>query len=660
MKRVALAVLALSVIVIMPAGAQSGVPVKNALVIISPQDDSTLQSILATSGSPSSVQRAVKAAEGLLSASALSISTDSTGRFMLDAPLNHGTYDVSVFAPGFVASSDSLVVDGTSAAKNLTIFMQPSAMVSGRVTDSQSRPIPGVVVAAGSPHSANYDITMDDGVFVLDTSLKTGMHKIHVFKPGIDIAKLQKLLNNTEFGMLENKVPALFKTEASGYISRFFEVELEQGKLTTRNIQLENSHTISGIVTDSSGNPLQNVAVFAFDAGGTMVDTAAVTDSDGRYLLNNDLASGTYTVVIPSLFTRGYAPASAIVNVPAEDTADFSLETSGKITGIVTDLKGRPVFGATVLAISKGFANDTQLSRFLAAGAAAAKTGDDGRFMLDSGIGDGTYIVTASFGSVPVSGSVEAQAGGTADITLNFEQTVKLSGKVTDGSGKPIEDALVAPSFISTLGAELFGATTASDGSYELTVPLKDNSSSLFDQVVASADGYASATAQSNTTIVLDRLPASKITGIVMAQRPALPPVETVLTRNGTVIFEHGDARYGVGLQTNARVIAANFDPSNKSISLNLEGVQDAMGRSKFAIPKEFMSGPFAVTLDGRLAEPIDTAENQTHSIITIEHQHDMREITIQGATAVPEFPLPAALAAAGVAAALAWKRIKP
>ncbi|MEW6603532.1 MAG: carboxypeptidase-like regulatory domain-containing protein [Thermoproteota archaeon] len=658
MKRVALAIVALAVIVIMPASAQSGVPVKNALIIVSSQDDSILQSILATGGSPSSVQRAIKAAAGLLSAPALHISTDATGQFMLDAPLNYGTYDVSVFALGFVASPDSLVVDGTGGAKNLTIFMQSSAMVSGRVTDSQGKPIPGAVVAAGGPHSANYDITMDDGVFVLDTGLKTGMHKIHVFKPGIDIAKLQKL-NNTEFSMLENKVPALFKTEASGYISEVFEVELEQGKLTTRNVQLENSHTISGIVTDSAGNPLKDIAVFAFDADGTMVDTAAVTDSDGRYLLNNDLASGTCTVVIPSLFARGYAPASAVVNVPAENTTDFSLQTSGKITGIVTDLKGSPVTGATVFAISKGFANDTQLSQFLGSGAALAKTDDDGRFTLDSGIGSGAYIVTASFGSVPVSASAEVQAGGTEDITLDFERTVTISGKVTDGSGRPIKDALVTPSFVSTLGAELFGATTASDGSYELTIPLRGNSSLLFDHVAASADGYASAISQINATIMLDRIPTTKITGIVMAQKPALPPVETVLTRNGTVIFEHADAHYGVGLQTNVRVIAANFDPSNKSISLNLEGVQDAMGRSKFAIPKEFMSGPFTVTLDGRLAEPIDTAENQTHSIITVEH-HDVGRISIHGATAVSEFPLPAALAAAGVAAALAWKRIKP
>jgi hypothetical protein len=122
----------------MPASAQSGVPVKNALIVVSTQDDIVLQSMLATGGSPSGVLKALETAEELLSASAPRSSTDAAEQFALDAPLNPGTYNVTVFAPGFVASSDSFAVDGAGAAKNLTIFMQPSAMVSGRVTTSRA------------------------------------------------------------------------------------------------------------------------------------------------------------------------------------------------------------------------------------------------------------------------------------------------------------------------------------------------------------------------------------------------------------------------------------------------------------------------------------------------------------------------------------------
>ena len=662
MKRFALAVLALAVIVIMPASAQSGVPVKNALVVVSAQDDIILQSVLAAGGSPSSVLNTLEAAEELLSASTPHASTDAAGRFALDAPLSPGTYNVTVFAPGFVATSDGVAVDGSGAATNMTIFMQQSAMVSGRVTDEQGRPIPGIVVAASSPHSVNYDITMDDGVFVLDSGLKTGLHDIYAFKPGVDVARLQGLLNNTEIGMLENKVPPLFKTNGAGYVSHVSVVQLEQGKLTTLNVQLKDSHVISGRVTDSAGGAVPDVAVFAFDGSGAMVDAAAVTDSDGQYTLGNDLAPGTYTIVIPPLFSKGYAPASVAVTVPGENAIDFALDKSGTIGGRVVDANDRPVAGAMIFAISKGLdLDDTQLARFLAAGAAAAKTDQDGRFILDSGIGNGTYTVTASFGSVPVSGSVEAQPGSEANIILDFVEMITIKGKMTDDAGRPLENALVAPSFATTIaGAELFAARTGPDGSYTLTIPLKDNSTrSLFDEIAVSADGYKSVTAQSNATVKLEKTPAAKITGVVIAQKPLSPPVETVLTRKGTVVFEHEGAQYGVGLQTNARVLDATFDPPSRSISVNLEGVQDASGRSEFSIPKEFMSGPFAVSLDGRLAESVVTTENQTHATIAVEHEHDLREITIQGTTVVPEFPLPAVLAAAGMAAALAWKRLR-
>ncbi|HEV8404374.1 MAG TPA: carboxypeptidase-like regulatory domain-containing protein [Nitrososphaera sp.] len=661
MKRLALAVLALALTVIVPASAQSGVPVKNALVVVSEQEDLILQSMIATGGSPSNVQMALETT-GLLSTSAPYISTNGSGQFELNEALQPGTYNVTVFAPGFVASSEGIAVGGSGVSRNLTIFMQPSAMVSGRVTDEQGSPIPGIVVAASSPHSANYDVTMDDGVFVLDTGLKTGQHDIYAFKPGIDIARLQYLLNNTELYPLENKIPNLFKTQAGGYLSHVSTVQLEQGKLTTLNMQLKSSHMISGRVADSAGNPVPGVAVFAFKGNGDMAETTAITDSDGKYVLDNDLAPGKYTIVIPSLFSKGYAPASSTVTVPVEEATDFVLHKSSTISGRVVEANGTPVANATIFAISKSLdVDDTQLARFLAASIATAKTDQDGKFTLDNGIADATFVVTASFGSVPVSSTLEVKSGSPANIVLNFHEIITIQGKVTDGSGKPIENASVVPSFASAIsGAELFATKTGPDGAYELSIPLKDNSTrSFFDEITVSADGYKSTTAKSNVTVELEKMPAIKIAGAVIAQKPLSPSVETVLMRTGTIIFEHEDRQYDVGLQTNSRVLDGTFDPPSKSIRINLEGVQDATGKSEFSIPKEFMSGPFAISLDGRLAEGVIVTENQTYSTIAVEYDHDLKEITIQGTTAVPEFPLPAILTAAVLAATLAWNRLR-
>ena len=660
MKRLALAVLALAIVVTMPAGAQSGVPVKNALVVISPQDDAFLQSMFAAGGTPFSVQKTLKTAEELLSTTASSASTDSAGRFTLDAFLGPGSYNVTVFAPGFATSSDNLAIDGNGAAKNLTIFLQPSAMLSGHVTDSNGKPISGVVVAASKPYSTNFDITMDDGVFVLDTGLKTGLYNIYAFKPGIDIARIQSLLDKgTKLPLLENRVPGLFFKEAAGYISKALQVQLEQGKLTTLDVQLNDSLSLSGKVTDDAGSPIQDIAVFVFDSTGAMADASAITSVDGHYTLNNDLAPGTYTIVIPSLFSKGYAPASTTVTVPRENAVDFELAKSGTISGTVADAAGNPIEGATLVAVPESqIINNT---RFLVAGTATAKTGQDGRFVLGSGIGSGTYVLTASFGSIPISTSIRAQTGILANITLDFKDTILIKGIVKDGRGKPIENASIAPSFASTVQVEeLFAVRTSSDGAYEMIIPLKDSSAKpFFDQIAVSASGYKGIAARGNSTITLDEMPSTKISGVVISQKPLSPPVETVLTRKGTVIFEHDGAQYGIGLKTNTRVVAAAFDLSNKSISLDLEGVQGATGNLEFSIPKEFMVGPFAVILDGRRAESIKTTENQTHSTIVVEHEHGLQKITLQGATAVPEFPTPAILTAAGLAAMLVWKRLK-
>ena len=110
MKIFALAALALAVILVMPASAQSGVRTKNALVVVTAQEEIILQSKLEAGGSSSSIQKELETAEKLLSPSVPQTSTNSAGRFELAAPLGAGTYNITVFAPGFVVSSDSIAV----------------------------------------------------------------------------------------------------------------------------------------------------------------------------------------------------------------------------------------------------------------------------------------------------------------------------------------------------------------------------------------------------------------------------------------------------------------------------------------------------------------------------------------------------------------------
>lgn len=103
------------------------------------------------------------------------------------------------------------------------------------------------------------------------------------------------------------------------------------------------------------------------------------------------------------------------------------------------------------------------------------------------------------------------------------------------------------------------------------------------------------------------------------------------MTRKETIVFDHAGVQYGVGMHTNSRMLDASFDSASKPISVRLEGVQGSAGMSEFTIPKEFMVGPFAVSLDGKLthAEGMTVSENQTHATVALEHDHGLQGITI-------------------------------
>jgi len=78
----------------------------------------------------------------------------------------------------------------------------------------------------------------------------------------------------------------------------------------------EPTHSISGQVTDGSGNPL-SAAVISDDAGNT-----TTTGSDGTYLLDN-LPAGTYTLT-PSKTGYTFSPISRIAGIPPDATGqDF-------------------------------------------------------------------------------------------------------------------------------------------------------------------------------------------------------------------------------------------------------------------------------------------------------------------------------------------------
>ena len=654
---------------------ESAAPVGNALVTLIPQNAPALSSILADGGAPSGVMSRVAEAGQLLSVQVPSEPTNSTGYFGIDTP--GGTnYNLTVSAPGYVqAIANTLPISNNtgSGPKNLTIIVQPSAVLSGVVTDGSDNPISGIIVSVGSgPNSANYDVTMDNGVFVLDSGLKTGNYTVHAFRPSENFYNISGLF--TKSGIVVPQIGRLpVPLPDAGYQVFSANVSLEEGKLTNLKIKLVESEEISGTVyNQTSHHPISGILVMVFDSSGNLID-AVSTDNQGHYSFRNGLGPERYSVVIPSVPTTPYGPQGRTVTASARNV-DFFLNDPGTITGRVVDSAGRGVQGATVIGSPvEGYGTNITalLPKFLATSTNPVITGDDGSFTLRGGgqTGGPWFAVHAYFGdALPVSGSgIVVPGTNAAQIFLDFSESIIIKGTIQDDYGKPLAGARILPSFATSIPASVkFAAISGADGSFTMTVPLKkSDAKTLFDSIIVYANGFnthISPVSAGGQTIVKMTRSSNHIEGRVVTQGSGgIPSVETAVVKRGTLLVqEGGNATFPIQASTNSKVIGASYNFTSRQLALHLEGVEGSQGKSEFAFPADLMAGPYSIMVDGHTLNP-DAAtvlQNRTTVDISFTHDHGAREVVIQGASIAPEFPTPVILASAGIGTAIIALRL--
>jgi hypothetical protein len=99
-----------------------------------------------------------------------------------------------------------------------------------------------------------------------------------------------------------------------------------------------------------------------------------------------------------------------------------------------------------------------------------------------------------------------------------------------------------------------------------------------------------------------------------------------------------------------------------KQISFNVTGVSGTVGQCNLTFPTGLLGGPYVVNVDGSPVVPV-ASSNSTHTSLYLSYNHTTHEVTISGATIIPEFPEFAALpllliAATTFAVILSRKRI--
>jgi len=355
---------------------------------------------------------------------------------------------------------------------------------SGIVYGDPGVSVSGAIVMASGPEGYGFATTNSLGQYSINEGLKTGTYTVSVIKEGYLNAKMEN-------------------------------VAVTVGQETPNiNFYLSLSGGISGRVTDAvSELPLQNIIIVASTTGGETFGWSAVTDANGNYRIITNLATGTYNVT--AVFPEGHIMntiSGIAVTAGVEVTGvNLVLERSGIISGRVTATPtGTPLGNATVYAASE----DGGYVGF-------AQTNATGYYRISSGLGTGTYTVTAIYGMSfggPVTGVNVVAGSEISNINIAIPVSPPppsgmISGKVTDISVQPIPNALV-----TAQGPAGFGEAHADqNGNYIISSGLGTGAY----MVTASAPGYSSQSVSGVSVTV------GEVTPNVNFQLSRIPPAQS-------------------------------------------------------------------------------------------------------------------------------------
>ena len=461
--------------------------------------------------------------------------TGADGRFVIERGLGPGVYTVMIGAKGHITK----VLDDVEISEGQTtdlgdIYLDPSAKLEGQVLTPDGQPAPNVpVVLMKGDVTVSTTISDSQGNFVFDTDVDAGTYKVvaYPFSMGsvefeeIDIGFGMKIRMPKVMGEWSSAVEGCSTGMATG-------IAVSKGETVSGiTVQLGPSGIISGTVKAQDGTPIVGVTVMAFQPDSQVFKGfIAVTDSQGRYRIANNLPTGTYNVTIfnPSGYVFNFMKDAKQVQVVAgQETSnvDFVLEPSGIISGRLTYSNGAPAPNILVMATSEtGFSFGMDF------------TDENGEYRIDTGLSTGTYMVMPMTmmmqpGQFVQPREVQVVAGQeTSGVDFTLPTTgptiAVIEGTVRDEDGNPVEGVSITTPYGTT--------ETDAEGKYELQLSLPAGQVQVQVVVTASKPGYVTQQSdelliQAGTTttgvdFTMPFIVGGTLTGRVLSS--AAPPVE--------------------------------------------------------------------------------------------------------------------------------------
>ena len=410
----------------------------------------------------------------------LTAATGAAGHYRV-LGLGTGTYQLQ-FQPGcnnngnYTSNANYTSADATAHAtagkvtSGVDAVLQVGAVISGVVTDSHGKPVPGICIdlEGSDAYTANLPGGTGGGGSYVINQLSAGTYEVG-FSGGC--------------GNTGSYAPQWYDDQSSESLAT--PINLPLGGTFTADAQLQPGATIAGKVTNASGHGLSGICVYAATETqaelGAVFQTLAVTH-DGSYSIA-DLAPGQYLVNFGCQLDRTYAnqwfgvaPGAgtpALVSAGPGRTSGINgvLSPGGTITGVVTSTSGHPLAGICVTAAKIGQPASVVTS---GAGLGEPATNSRGDYQVP-GLAAGKYVVAFSpcessfkYASVIRTTAVRVRAGKTTHgVSARLAIGGTISGRVVSTAAKPLRNICIFAANTRT-GSTSF-AMTAKAGTYTVS-----------------------------------------------------------------------------------------------------------------------------------------------------------------------------------------------
>jgi protocatechuate 3,4-dioxygenase beta subunit len=370
--------------------------------------------------------------------------TSDDGSFVLDG-IKAGTTQVVVNAPGYTtARVPNIEVEDGKTAPDVEVDVESGSKLTGRVTDASGTPLAGVAVSSNPMAGGGGRVMRFDATDSSATTDPSGEYSFDSLEAG----------------------EKTFSFSRSGYVAQQQTVTITGGKDARLDVQLSSGMRAAGFVVTDGGAPIPDASVRAVSAAEMDGGRDARTDASGAFAFEG-LAPGHYTFTAGK---TGFAPGTLRdIDIATSGPVRVILTGGGVITGHVNGLTAPELEQATVSASVTGSGGGGPLG---GGGAASSAVDAGGNFRIDAAP-SGTVHVSARTGAMfggsiktAAPKTVELEAGGTAQVDIDFKSSTVISGRVTR-NGVPVARAQV--SFIPRGGPQTNVSGPAdSDGHYEL------------------------------------------------------------------------------------------------------------------------------------------------------------------------------------------------